>query len=403
MKKISVPSLWLMIILVAFPQISETIYAPSLPDISSALHVSSNATQLTLSIYFIGFALGVFCWGWLSDLIGRRPAMLWGILIYGIGSLLCYLSTSIELLMISRMIQAFGASTGSVVTQTILRESVAGHKRHAMFAQISAVIAFTPALGPLIGGWVDQAFGFRAVFFTLIAMSIGIFIYAFTALPETRTVTTINKINVFQVLKRIITDKKVIAFGLLIGGTNGILFSYYAESPFIFIEYFKISPGLYGFLGIIVALASIVGANISKRLLPIYKPEKIIYIGCLVMTVGAIVLTTIILNGTSPNVFFATAILAAVFIILLGIGVALPNCLSLALVNFQDVIGTAGALFSLGYYIVVSLITWGMSQIHTGSLLAMPLYFLVLAFFMTIACRIFIYPSRLEKAISFKI
>ncbi len=60
MKKVSVPSLLLMIILVAFPQISETIYTPSLPDISKALHVSNNEVQLTLSVYFAGFALGVF-------------------------------------------------------------------------------------------------------------------------------------------------------------------------------------------------------------------------------------------------------------------------------------------------------------------------------------------------------
>ncbi|MNP10960.1 hypothetical protein D3C76_1031270 [compost metagenome] len=61
---------------------------------------------------------------------------------------------------------------------------------------------------------------------------------------------------------------------------------------------------------------------------------------------------------------------------LMGAGIALPNCLSLALVNFQDVVGTAGAIFSLGYYLLVSLATWGMSALHNGSLLTMPIYFL---------------------------
>ena len=69
-----------MIVLVAFPQISETIYTPSLPDLSDALNISNSAVQLTLSIYFIGFAIGVFYWGWLSDFIGRRPAMLGGLI-----------------------------------------------------------------------------------------------------------------------------------------------------------------------------------------------------------------------------------------------------------------------------------------------------------------------------------
>lgn len=154
-----------MIVLVAFPQISETIYSPSLPDLSDALNASNRSVQLTLSIYFIGFAFGVFYWGWISDFIGRRPAMLGGLIFYSIGSFMCFYAETITFLLVSRFIQAFGAATGSIITQTILRESVSGSKRHAMFAQISAVIAFTPAVGPLIGGWVDQAFGFRAVFF----------------------------------------------------------------------------------------------------------------------------------------------------------------------------------------------------------------------------------------------
>lgn len=196
---------------------------------------------------------------------------------------MCFYAETISFLLVSRFIQAFGAATGSIITQTILRESVSGSRRHAMFAQISAVIAFTPAVGPLIGGWVDQALGFRAVFFVLIAMSMLLFIYTYLRLPETTDISTRKRIAIFPVVKRILSSPKVLVFGLLIGGINGLLFSYYAEAPFIFIEHFHISPGLYGFLGIFVALASIIGAMISKRLVINFKPEKVIHLGCYVM------------------------------------------------------------------------------------------------------------------------
>lgn len=382
MKKYAAPSLLLMIVLVAFPQISETIYTPSLPDISVAFEASNNSVQLTLSIYFIGFALGVFCWGWISDFIGRRPAMLRGLILYGIGSLMCFYSESITLLLVSRFIQAFGAATGSVITQTILRESVSGSKRHAMFAQISAVIAFTPAVGPLIGGWVDQALGFRAVFLVLVIMSALLFIYAYLRLPETTNVSTRKRVAIFPVAKRIVSSPRVLVFGLLIGGINGILFSYYAEAPFIFIEHFHMPPGFYGFLGIIVALASIVGAMISKRLLTIFQPEKIIHLGCFVMSVGSLLLMLVSLFTTLPNTVLVAGMLTTIFIMLMGAGVALPNCLSLALVDFHDVVGTAGAIFSLCYYLLVSLVTMGMSLLHNGSLITMPLYFLVISLIM---------------------
>ncbi|MEC0131706.1 MULTISPECIES: multidrug effflux MFS transporter [Paenibacillus] len=376
MKKYAAPSLLLMIVLVAFPQISETIYTPSLPDIAVALGAANSSVQLTLSIYFIGFALGVFSWGWLSDFIGRRSSMLAGLLVYGMGSLMCFYSESIHLLLVSRFIQAFGAATGSIITQTILRESVSGNKRHVMFAQISAVIAFTPAVGPLIGGWVDQAFGFRAVFFTLVMMSVLLFMYAFWKLPETTDVSMRKKVAILPIVKKMLALPRVLVFGLLIGGINGILFSYYAEAPFIFIEHFQISPGVYGFLGIIVALASIVGAMISKRLLTLYAPEKIIHIGCLVMASGALLLTIASSLDSLPDMIVIVCILITLFVLLMGAGIALPNCLSLALVQFQDVVGTAGAIFSLGYYLLVSLATWGMSALHNGSLLTMPIYFL---------------------------
>lgn len=181
---------------------------------------------------------------------------------------------------------------------------------------------------------------------------------------------------ILPIVKKMLALPRVLVFGLLIGGINGILFSYYAEAPFIFIEHFQISPGVYGFLGIIVALASIVGAMISKRLLILYAPEKIIHIGCLVMAGGALLLTIASSLDSLPDMIVIVCILIALFVLLMGAGIALPNCLSLALVQFQDVVGTAGAIFSLGYYLLVSLATWGMSALHNGSLLTMPIYFL---------------------------
>ena len=366
-RKISNPSLLLFIILVGFPQISETIYTPSLPDIARHLGASNSMIQLTLSVYFLGFAFGVFCWGRLSDSIGRRPAMLWGILVYAIGCLGCYLSGSVQWLLVCRFIQAFGASVGSVVTQTILREHFDGTRRHEMFAQISAALAFTPAIGPLIGGWIDQSLGFRAVFFTLVAISVAIWSYTWTSLPESRVESTV-KISILAVTRRLLTDRRVWGFGFLIGATNGILFSYYAEAPFIFIKFFHMSPGVFGFFGILVALSSIWGAMLSRRMLIRLQAEQIIMRGSIISMVGAISLTVLAVIGIKATLSDLVLILISIFILLLGIGMTIPNCLSLALIQYGDVLGTAGAIFGLGYYVIVSLITSGMSLLHNGSL-----------------------------------
>lgn len=149
----------------------------------------------------------------MSDFIGRQKALLFGLLFYGIGSFLCFRAPTIEVLLLARFVQAFGASTGSVVTQTILRESYSGNQRHALFAQISAALAFTPAIGPLIGGIVDHFFGFRAVFFVLVLMSILIFCYAFLRLPETLEVNQRVSIRLVPICKRLLTNQKVLTYG----------------------------------------------------------------------------------------------------------------------------------------------------------------------------------------------
>src|SRR5580692_6531866 len=147
-KKLSIS---LLIALVGFPQISETIYTPALPNVANGLQASAYMVEATLSIYFLGFALGVLLWGTISDWCGRRNAMLMGIIVYGIGTLGCANVGTIEALLAWRFLQAFGASVGSVLTQTILRDSYNGEERTKLFSVMSGALAFSPAIGPVLG------------------------------------------------------------------------------------------------------------------------------------------------------------------------------------------------------------------------------------------------------------
>lgn len=371
-------SILLLIVLVAFPQISETIFSPSLPSISKMFKISMSNAQLTMSVYFISFAIGVFFFGRISDRIGRRKAMLYGLLLYFIGNIFCLLSSNIELLLLARFVQAFGASVGSVITQTILRENYTGVERHKLFAKISAALAFTPAIGPLIGGSTDYYFGVRIVFLILVLMSIFIFIYAFICLSESNQMK-LDSAPLLPILRRFMKNRRVWKYGILVGGINGIIFSYYSEAPFIFTQYFKLTSAMYGFLGIVVALASIAGAYLSKQLLDILVAEKIILLGLIIMIFGCFLVFVV---NFLPEFLQLLMMIVSVFIVLFGMGISLPNSLSLALIDFQDVIGTASAIFSLGYYLFVSIIIYGMSVFHNGTIWAMPIYFFIIGVIM---------------------
>ncbi len=120
------PSLGLMVVLMMFPQIVETIYSPVLPHIATQFGVSVTAASQTLSIYFLAFALGVIVWGVVADRLGRRRTMLFGLSVYAASAAAAVLAPNFEALMVARGVSAFGIAVGSVVTQTMLRDSYDG-------------------------------------------------------------------------------------------------------------------------------------------------------------------------------------------------------------------------------------------------------------------------------------
>ena len=376
-KYIKEPSVWFLIFLVGFPQISETIYTPSLPELAEQLQALENQIQQTLSIYFLGFAIGVFCWGILCDKIGRRLSMLWGIAVYIAGSVGCLGANSVELLLLSRVVQAFGAATGSVTTQTIMRDCYDDARRPQIFAKVSAVLAFSPAIGPLLGSVISQYCGVSYVFITLVSMGLAALLLTYFTLGETQRNSSLPSISILLVARQMLGDKHIWIFGSFIGVINGIIFSYYAEAPFIFINNLGFSVVEYGCLGFIVALASFLGAIIGKKLITELHYIVVMRIGYAVMVVGILLFVLAILLRLS-YLLSLIGICGSIFLIMGGIGISLPSCLSNALVNYRNSLGVSGALLGLLYYVQVALITWGVSKLHNDSMLILPFYLLVL-------------------------
>ena len=372
----TVPSLLLIIVLVGFPQISESIFTPVLPQISANMHVSAGTSQLTMSIYFIAFAIGVLFWGQLSDKIGRRLAMNLGIIVYLIGNIGLFISPTFKFLLFSRFIQAFGASVGSVVTQTIMRESFDGIEGAKVFSKVGAAMALSPAFGPLIGGVLETYFGYRNVFSALIIMATLVLLYSYSRLPETRDINNIQQVSLLKVTWRLLKDPVVWSYGILIGGINGILFGYYSEAPFIFMEHFGYSSVQYGSLGMTLALASLLGAILVNFLVKYLKSETIAIIGLTFSCLSGLLLL-ISLQFNQPYL-----LIIGFFLIFLGLNTTLPITLNLALKGYEDVIGSASGIFSFGYYLIVSFLTFLVSFIHNGTIWSLPIFILAVSVIM---------------------
>ena len=155
-------------LLIAVGQTGMSLLLPALPAMQQDLHVSSQMTQWLVSAYLLGFGPSQLFYGPLSDMYGRRPVLLAGLMITFSGILLClFAHESATLIILGRVLQGIGAGCTSVIARVSLRDRYEGaHLRQAM-AYFGIVMAFVPTITPLAGGYLTTHFSWISIFFTM--------------------------------------------------------------------------------------------------------------------------------------------------------------------------------------------------------------------------------------------
>jgi predicted MFS family arabinose efflux permease len=365
--------LTLAIALLMFPQIAQTLYSPALADIGQAFAVTPERAAQMLSVYFLAFAFGVITWGRLCDRIGRRPSMLCGLATYAGASLWALSADAFSTLLAAQALAAFGAAVGSVVTQTVLRDRFRGAELAQVFSMMGIALAASPAIGLFSGASLVQGFGYQGVVGALLLLSIGLLMWCWRTLPETRP-QNVKTPALFETFGRMLCDLQIWRSALLVASFNIALFSYYSLGPFLF-ERLGLSAQAFGYSGVVLALGSGLGAWLNKRLLQKgLGSSRLIQLASLLGLMGGVGVWLLQDSG-----LFVLAMLWVV----LGFGMAIPNILGAALVNYTDRLGTAGAVFGLFYYCVMGaglmLAAWGQALAETLMVCGVVALVLVLA------------------------
>tara|TARA_Y100001956_G_scaffold47156_1_gene45882 strand:- start:6867 stop:7997 length:1131 start_codon:yes stop_codon:yes gene_type:complete len=336
------PSLWLMLTMLMFPQVVETIYSPALNGISEAFSVSAHQASQTLSIYFAAFSFGVVTWGILADKWGRRATMIAGLIVYGLSALTAMLTNSFALLLFARATSAFGVAVGSVVTQTMLRDSFSGEELGKVFALMGIGLSISPILGMATGGLLVELGGYQWVFASLCGLAVVLLILNLIRLPETQV--TQPKLKLSELSKAMIKDRRIWQAASLVALFNIALFAYYQLGGFHF-KQMGLSAQQFGYSGLLLGVGTLIGSLVNKSLLKRgVTTNAILNVAASLLVIGALgVLVSI------SHIWFVVPMV----LVVMSFGIAIPNILSNALVEYKQYVGSAGALFGLLYYLMI--------------------------------------------------
>ena len=263
--RLLVPVLCLLAALGIF---STSLYLPSMPAIGVALNTSMSSVQLTLTVFFLGSSLGYLFLGPLADRVGRLLVAKMGLILFIAASFWCAESESILSLQIARFIQGMAASTGPLIARAVGRDLYEGHHLTRYTATIMMVISVSPAIAPIIGGFIVSHFGWDMNFYFLMLFGFFTILMIWIWLPETNGYRK-KSAQPFSIFKNYALLFKGPSFGLLcfvLGTQYAILFCYITLSPYLFMSFFGWSALEYGYIGIVGALGNMAGFAFARRL-----------------------------------------------------------------------------------------------------------------------------------------
>ena len=268
-------------LLMGFASISTDLYLPAMPAMGLALHANMGMVEWTISGYLIGFSSGQLLWGPISDRYGRRLAVGSGLVLFMIGSAGCALANDVVSMIGWRIVQALGACASVALSRAMVRDLYQGTKAAQMLSTLITVMAIMPLVGPLVGGQIVVMFGWRAIFWLLVAVGL-VTLGALYTIPETLPVKSRNPEALGRALLRyveLLKNRRLLGYlgagGFLYAG----MFAYVAGTPFVYISYYHFPARLYGLL-FGLGIIGIMLANIINRWLVVrFGYDRVLYFG----------------------------------------------------------------------------------------------------------------------------
>lgn len=302
-------------------------YLPAFPDIASTLGASQLDVQQTLSVYLLSFAVMTLWHGAISDRFGRRRVILWALALFGLASLGCVFASRIEHLWFWRAMQGISAGAGIVISRAIVRDLYDGAAAQRLMSQITMMFALAPAIAPLIGGWLQVLFGWRAIFAFLVLATLALLVACWYLLPETLPVEkrqSLRPAYLGRTYWQVLTSPPFLLACLALSMNFAGFFIYVLSAPVFLMQHLGLPETAFLWLFGPAMGGLMAGSWTSGRLAGKLSLNRSIALGYGIMSAAA--LGNLLLNlGTTPALPWAVAPL---FVYTFGMSLAMP-CLTI--------------------------------------------------------------------------
>ena len=318
-------------------------YLPALPSIAAELKTSTAATQMTLTAFFVAIGLCQLAYGPVSDMVGRKPPLYFGLALFTAGSVGCALSPDVGWLVAFRFVQGLGASAMMVIPRAIIRDLHTGVEATRLMSLVMLVFSVSPILAPLTGSALIVPFGWRAVFVAVTVAAILALLLLATLFPETRPAQDRIKVSVggvvagFSVLFR---DLHFLGLTLIGGLGMASFFSFLASSSFVYIGHYGLTPTQYSVAFAANAIGFIGASQFAASLGARFGIPRVVLGAVALHALFAVVLLVATLLGADS---FA-ALVSLLFLSFAFLGLVIPSSMILALENHGPIAGIASAL-----------------------------------------------------------
>ncbi|WP_299165898.1 multidrug effflux MFS transporter [uncultured Tateyamaria sp.] len=333
------PHLATLILLPAFSVLSLNMFLPSLANIAADLEADYSTVSLAVAGYLAVTAIVQLLVGPLSDRIGRRPVLLAALTSFFVASVACSLAQDVWSFLIFRMLQG-GIISGYALSLAIVRDTTSERKAAGLIGYISMTMAIAPMLGPMLGGVLDTAFGWRANFYFYAIFGLVLLVICWIDLGETKPTKAERSGASPESVRTLMKERLFWAYSLCTTFSTGAFYIFLTGAPLVAASEFGVNTAQLGFCIGTITAGFIAGSFLSGRFAPKHAPATMMLAGrltaCIGLTAGLVVMLAGYLN---PVVFFGSTIFVG-----LGNGLTMPSSNTSAMSVRPSLAGSAAGL-----------------------------------------------------------